>query len=62
MRNEKERCEWKSPMQIFDNVEFKIQCKADPLERGVVPNNFAIGNFKYCPFCGRKIKWIHKHG
>ena len=54
MRNDNERCEWKYPRQIFDNVEFKIQCKANPLERGVAPNNFSIGDFKYCPFCGKK--------
>lgn len=54
MRNDNERCEWKSPRQIFDNVEFKIQCKANPLERGVALNNFSIGDFKYCPFCGKK--------
>ena len=40
------------------NICFKIQCNHNPLKTGIVPNNFAYGDFKFCPFCGRKIKWV----
>lgn len=52
-----EYCEWKDSGECFGNTKFKIQCENNPLKRGVVPNNFAHHNFKFCPFCGKKIKW-----
>ena len=57
MKNNSEFCEWKSPTSILDNVEFNIQCEHNPLKKGTVPNNFAYQDFKFCPFCGRKISW-----
>ena len=59
MKNE-ETCEWSGPIEICDNEEFEIQCRHNPLRRGVVPNNFATNDFVYCPFCGRKIKRARK--
>lgn len=53
-------CIWKSNYEIIkdSNVIFDIQCRNDNgLKYGTVPNNFAYGDFKYCPYCGRKIKW-----
>lgn len=58
MPENEEYCEWKDAGECFDNTEFKIQCEFNPLKRGVVPNNFAHHNFKFCPFCGRRIKWV----
>lgn len=54
-------CNWKSNYEIMEegNVVFDIQCREDNgLKRGSIPNNFTYGSFKYCPFCGRKIKWL----
>ena len=50
-------CEWKSAGDIMDNAEFKVQCNHNPLIRGKVPNNFSFHDFRFCPFCGRKIVW-----
>lgn len=50
-------CQWEATRQIMDNAEFKVQCNCNPLIRGKVPNNFSFHNFKFCPFCGRKIVW-----
>lgn len=50
-------CEWKSAGDIMENVEFKVQCNHNPLTRKKVPNNFSFQDFKFCPFCGRKIVW-----
>lgn len=58
MQENEEYCEWKDAVECFDNTEFKIQCEFAPLVRGTVPNNFAHHNFKFCPFCGRRIKWV----
>ena len=58
MTKNEEYCEWKDAVECFDNTEFKIQCEFNPLKRGIVPNNFAHHNFKFCPFCGRRIKWV----
>lgn len=52
-----EVCEWESECDVMNNTEFKVQCNHNPLKRGIVPNNFSYHNFKYCPFCGRKIVW-----
>lgn len=58
MQENEEYCEWKDAGECFDNTEFKIQCEFAPLVRGTVPNNFAHHNFKFCPFCGRRIKGV----
>lgn len=55
--NDETVCEWESPVDIMDNAEFKVQCNHNPLKRGIVPNNFSFRDFKFCPFCGRKIVW-----
>ena len=49
-------CEWKYTKEIMDNAEFKVGCNTNALKRGVVPNNFSYHDFKYCPYCGKKIK------
>ena len=51
-------CEWKYPIDIFDNVEFEVGCNQKPLERGIVPNNFSFTDFLYCHYCGKKIKVV----
>lgn len=51
-------CEWKYTKEIMDNAEFKVGCNTDALKRGVVPNNFSYHDFKYCPYCGKKIKVV----
>ena len=48
-------CEWKYTKEIMDNAEFKVGCNTNALKRGVVPNNFSYHDFKYCPYCGKKI-------
>lgn len=53
-----EVCEWKTGIDAMDNTEFKVQCELNPLKRHSVPNNFSFQKFKFCPFCGRKIKWM----
>lgn len=57
-KSDTEECKWTCTGDIFDNNEFKVQCNHNPLKREKVPNNFSFCDFKYCPFCGRKIKWI----
>lgn len=49
-------CEWKYTKEIMDNAEFKVGCNQNALKRGIVPNNFSYHDFKYCPYCGKKIK------
>ena len=51
-------CEWKYTKEIMDNAEFKVGCNQNALKRGVVPNNFSYHDFKYCPYCGKKIKVV----
>ena len=51
-------CEWKYTKEIMDNAEFKVGCNPNALKRGVVPNNFSYHDFKYCPYCGKKIKVV----
>ena len=51
-------CEWKYTKEIMDNAEFKVGCNTNALKRGVVPNNFSYHDFKYCPYCGKKIKIV----
>ena len=51
-------CEWKYTKEIMDNAEFKVGCNQNALKRGVVPNNFSYHDFKYCPYCGKKIKAV----
>lgn len=51
-------CEWKYTKEIMDNTEFKIGCNQNALKRGIVPNNFSYHDFKYCPYCGKKIKVV----
>lgn len=51
-------CEWKYTKEIMDNAEFKVGCNTNALKRGVVPNNFSYHDFKYCPYCGKKIKVV----
>ena len=51
-------CEWKYPIDIFDNVEFEVWCNQKPLKRGIVPNNFSFTDFLYCHYCGKKIKVV----
>ena len=51
-------CEWKYTKEIMDNAEFKVGCNPNALKRGVVPNNFSYHDFKYCPYCGKKIKAV----
>ena len=51
-------CEWKYSKEIMDNAEFKVGCNPNALKRGVVPNNFSYHDFKYCPYCGKKIKVV----
>lgn len=51
-------CEWKYPKEIMDNTEFEVSCNSNPLKKGVVPNNFSFCDFKYCPYCGKKIKVV----
>ena len=51
-------CEWKYTKEIMDNAEFKVGCNTNVLKRGVVPNNFSYHDFKYCPYCGKKIKIV----
>lgn len=51
-------CEWKYPKEIMDNTEFEVSCNSRPLKRGIVPNNFSFYDFKYCPYCGKKIKVV----
>ena len=49
-------CEWKYTKEIMDNAEFKVGCNKNALKNGIVPNNFSYHDFKYCPYCGKKIK------
>lgn len=49
-------CEWKYSKEIMDNIEFQVGCNQTPLKSGIVPNNFSYHDFKFCPFCGKKIK------
>ena len=51
-------CEWKYTKEIMDNAEFTVGCNPNALKRGIVPNNFSYHNFKYCPYCGKKIKAV----
>ena len=51
-------CKWKYTKEIMDNAEFKVGCNPNALKRGVVPNNFSYHDFKYCPYCGKKIKVV----
>ena len=51
-------CEWKYTKEIMDNAEFKVGCNQNALKKGTVPNNFSYHNFKYCPYCGRRIKIV----
>ena len=51
-------CEWKYTKEIMDNAEFKVGCNQNALKRGIVPNNFSYHDFKYCPYCGKKIKVV----
>lgn len=51
-------CEWKFNREIMCNAEFKVGCNPNALKRGIVPNNFAYHNFRYCPYCGKKIKVV----
>ena len=51
-------CEWKYTKEIMDNAEFKVGCNKNALKRGIVPNNFSYHDFKYCPYCGKKIKVV----
>lgn len=53
-----EICKWQSAGHCDSNIEFEVQCNHNPLKKGIVPNNFAYQDFKFCPFCGRKIKWV----
>ena len=53
-------CKWKAGLSLMDNRGFEIECNGSPLEYAQVSNNFSFGHFKYCPFCGRKIKWNGK--
>lgn len=50
-------CEWQCSGDFADNTEFKVQCNHNPLKRGIVPNNFSYQDFKFCPYCSRKIVW-----
>lgn len=51
-------CEWKYTKEIMDNAEFKVGCNQNALKKGIVPNNFSYHDFKYCPYCGKKIKAV----
>ena len=51
-------CEWKYTKEIMDNAEFKVGCNQNALKRGIVPNNFSYHDFKYCPYCGKRIKVV----
>ena len=51
-------CEWKYTKEIIDNAEFKVGCNQNALKKGTVPNNFSYHDFKYCPYCGRRIKIV----
>ena len=51
-------CEWKYTKEIMDNAEFKVGCNKNALKNGIVPNNFSYHDFKYCPYCGKKIKVV----
>ena len=51
-------CEWKYTKEIMDNAEFKVGCNQNALKKGIVPNNFSYHDFKYCPYCGKKIKVV----
>ena len=51
-------CKWKYTKEIMDNAEFKVGCNPNALKRGIVPNNFSYHDFKYCPYCGKKIKVV----
>ena len=51
-------CKWKYTKEIMDNAEFKVGCNQNALKRGIVPNNFSYHDFKYCPYCGKKIKVV----
>lgn len=53
-----EICEWRYLSCFESNSRFKVQCNHNPLKNGIVPNNFSYHDFKYCPFCGRKIAWM----
>ena len=53
-------CEWKYTKEIMDNAEFKVGCNQNALKRGIVPNNFSYHDFKYCPYCGKKIKVVEQ--
>ena len=51
-------CEWKYTKEIMDNAEFKVGCNQNALKKGTVPNNFSYHDFKYCPYCGKKIRVV----
>lgn len=51
-------CVWKYSKEIMDNVEFEVGCNQTPLKRGIVPNNFSYHEFRFCPFCGKKMKVV----
>ena len=56
--NKDDVCEWKYTKEIMDNAEFEVGCNQNALKRGIVPNNFSYHDFKYCPYCGKKIKVV----
>ena len=54
-----ETCWWQAPIEIMDNTTFITSCRDNRGKgRGKSPNNFCYKDFKYCPWCGGKIKWI----
>ena len=54
-----ETCWWQTPISLMDTTEFKTSCRDNKgLGRGIFPNNFSFGSFKFCPWCGGKIEWV----
>lgn len=51
-------CDWKESYHSFSNSSIEIQCKSRSKTVAIIPKQVSYCNFKYCPYCGRKIRWV----
>lgn len=53
-----EYCDWKESYHSFANNTIEINCKSRSKTVAILPKQVSYCNFKYCPYCGREIKWV----